>query len=317
MVISLASYVQEAAPEVRESARECFLSLGKELDRLLSKFLTEATCKTVKDILEKDAKRRTTNRSVETKRNSSARSSTQRSVATRSTSNRLRISQNFEKDLSEVNEINSALMNEDWKIRFRTLEKIAAGILEDVETNSNNSRILSLIDALCRTITDHNSKVSMQSLSTLKDLVPKMKWALQPNLGLLISSIVVTLGSSSMALRNLSKEICDIIMGSCEPVYIIGPFTSAVNVANPRARAVLINCVNKVIGDVYEKKPSLVKKLAVPLMYKIVDDPNPEVKEQAEKLVFNMKNVLGDQFLKHAPENKSEKIREIIGKNNS
>ncbi|OMJ93827.1 hypothetical protein SteCoe_3153 [Stentor coeruleus] len=314
MVISLASYVQEAAPEVRESARECFLSLGKELDKLLSKFLTDSTCKTVKDILERDAKRKTTNRSVEPKRNSSTRS-TKRSIATRSTSNRLRISQNFEKDLSEVNEINSALMNEDWKIRFRTLEKIAAGILEDVENNQNNSRILSLIDALCRTITDHNSKVSMQSLSTLKELVPKMKWALQPNLGLLISSIVVTLGSSSIALRNISKEICDIIMESCEAIYIIGPFTSAINVANPRARAVLVSCVNKVLQEVYEKKPGLVKKLAVPLMYKIVDDPNIEVKEQAEIMVCNMKVVLGDEFLKHAPENKSEKIREIIGKN--
>lgn len=333
--------MQEAAPEVRTSARECFMSLGKDADKILMKFLTENMYKSVKDSLEKDAKkrsmlkstefRRTSSISINTKNHenepldtgrsrerqnnakSSARSSTLGSAITRST-NRLRISDNFERDLSVINEINSALMNEDWKIRFKTIEKISAGILEDVEANQNNNKILSLIDALCRAITDQNSKVSMQSLATLKELVPKLKWALKPNLGLLISSVVVTLGSSSLALRNASKDICEVVMENCEPVYIIGPFISAVNVANPRAKTVLINCVNGVIEDAYQKKPNLVKKYAVPLMYRIVDDPNPEVKEQAERFIFKVKELLGEDFLKNAPEKKIDKIRRIIDK---
>ena len=114
LINSLANYIQDAAPEVRESARECFLALGRDLDRVLSKYLPESIYKNVKDQLEKDSKRKSFNRSAEPIRTSSISSVKKRTISSkRSSSNRLRISQNLENDISYINRINTDLHSED------------------------------------------------------------------------------------------------------------------------------------------------------------------------------------------------------------
>ena len=315
LINSLANYIQDAAPEVRESARECFLALGRDLDRVLSKYLPESIYKNVKDQLEKDSKRKSFNRSAEPIRTSSISSVKKRTISSkRSSSNRLRISQNLENDISYINSINTDLHSEDWKIRFGALEKIHGGIIEELNSEQSSMKLLSLIDCLCRTITDQNSKVSHHSLTSLQDLIPKMQSSIEPHLGLLITSLVVTLGSSNPGIRDCTNKICEDIVFMCDSSVAIGPFTSAINVANPRARALLVSLISKIIEDVYKKKPNLITKFAIPLIYKIIDDPHVEVKEEAKKFAIIMYNILGEGLLKNASEAKSSKIKEIIRK---
>ena len=92
----MAGYIQEASPEVRESAKDCFLALGRDIDRVISKYLTENVLKSVKDIIEKEARKRTTGKS-ETKRRSISLKSTPRRTVSRNPSNRIKINSNFER----------------------------------------------------------------------------------------------------------------------------------------------------------------------------------------------------------------------------
>ena len=94
----LSSYLQDASPEVRESARECFSSLGRDLDRVLKKYLPENLLNVVKEELEKNAKRKSFGRSAESIRTNSISHSQKRSICTRSSSNRLRVSQDIVKE---------------------------------------------------------------------------------------------------------------------------------------------------------------------------------------------------------------------------
>lgn len=304
--------MQEAAPEVRESARECFLTLGKDLDKILSKYLPDNTKRVVKDIIEKDAKRRVTNKSESRTRSISSKSTQRRSSISRSSSNRLRISQNLQEDVNLIQDINADLNSEDWKIRQKTLTKISSNLIEECKLKKNTPKLISLFDCFCRTINDPNSKISQQSLSTLKDLIPKLGQSLEPNLGLLISTLIGPMGSSSQSIRENAKEICDLILDSCDHLFIIGPFTSAINVANPKARSMLIDVVAKTISTVYEKKPLLLNKFAVPLLCKVIEDPNLVVREQAEKLAVGLFRLGGEQIFAQIPSSKQEKVREAI-----
>ena len=65
IVVYLAGFIQDASPEVRQSARECFFALGREMDRVLVKYLNESLYKMVKELMDKDVKRKTFNRSAE------------------------------------------------------------------------------------------------------------------------------------------------------------------------------------------------------------------------------------------------------------
>lgn len=304
--------MQEAGLEVRESARECFLVLGKDMDKVLSKYLPENTLKSVKDILEKDAKRRLTDKSDSRHRSASTKSTLRRSSVTRSTSNRLRISQNLQEDVNFIQDINADLNSEDWKVRLRTLHKISSGLQEECKAKKNTPKLVSLFDCFCRTINDPNSKIAQQSLATLKELIPVFGPCLEPNLGFLISSLVGPMGSTNQGIRDMTREICELTLESCDHLFVIGPFTSAVNVANPKARSMLIDIVGKTINTVYEKKPLLLNKFAVPLLCKVIDDPNQIVREQAEKFAVGLYRLMGEQILAQVPSVKQEKIREAI-----
>jgi hypothetical protein len=95
MVIAVAGYVQEASPDVRDSAKECFAVLGRDLDKVLSKYLPENVLKSVKEILDRD-RRRNSNKS-EPKRRAVSLKSTARRTMSRNASNRIKILQNFDK----------------------------------------------------------------------------------------------------------------------------------------------------------------------------------------------------------------------------
>ena len=316
IIICIASYVQDASPEVRDNAKDCFDVLGNDLERILIKYLPETTLKVVKGIMEKDRKRGTTSRhrnrtrgSLRTQRSKSSGSSLSKSKK------RVRISQDFSENISEVTELVKGLSSNNWKTRMSCLEKVISGITEVINQGSNSTKMFSLIDCMCKCIIDPNSKISIDSLENLNKLIPELKSSLDSQLGLLLSSLVITLGSSNQQIKELSKEVCTNITKNCNPVAVIRPYISAVNIANPKAKIHLLACIAQITEAVHKLKPAITSKFVVPLIYKIVDDPSSEVKEQCEKLALTTYALIGETLFKNPSESKVAKVKEIISKN--
>jgi CLASP N terminal len=236
------------------------------------------------------------------------------SISTRSTSGRLRISQNFEKNSSVISSINMSLNSEDWKVRLSTLEKISSGIIEECNANNKSSSLLSLIDCLCRVMTDKNLKVCQKALETLKEVIVTSKESLEPHLALIVNSLVVGLGSNSVSIRECSNLICKDILDNCGPIFSIVPFASAINIANPKAKSALLSVISQLLQPVHLKKPNLLPKLIIPIINKTIEDPHPEVRSEAENLTILMYEILGDAMLKNTTELKATRIKNIIQK---
>jgi hypothetical protein len=98
----------------------------------------------------------------------------------------------------------------------------------------------------------------------------------------------------------------------CAASSIVQPLVNAMNNSNNRAKPALLVTLSELLEEVHATRPSLINKYVVPLVLKLADEPNSEVRTESHKLIRRLHVVVGSLLLDYTPASKVQKVLEIL-----
>mmetsp|Transcript_34183 Transcript_34183/g.59789 ORF Transcript_34183/g.59789 Transcript_34183/m.59789 type:complete len:1228 (+) Transcript_34183:443-4126(+) len=317
MVQVLAEYITDASPDVRASARSALKKLQElipsDFDRLLKRRLNEATIKRLKSMLDKDS----TMLSPSTKRTlrsadvtslgqsftgRSKLSNDSRASGMRKSGSRFKLIDTkeppeFEQLLTLSEEMNS----QDWKSRYDTINRVTELTTQCMPALAASTKILTVVDIFSRALNDQNLKVNLHSLNCLIKVVPTMKTSLDSHLGLLMTALAGPLGSANSSVRDTASDVLSLLKEHCTATNIVHPLVQTIHNANNRAKPTLLYTLSEILEDVHAARPSLIKKHVVPLVIKLSEDANADIRSESQKLMRRLQEVVGELLTDYLP----------------
>ncbi|CAG9326070.1 unnamed protein product [Blepharisma stoltei] len=315
----LGTYISDASPEVRASAREALNILSsiipsaQEHDRLLANSLTDNTYRKVKENTKQKEK------IIPLKKKhmkSEIKMPLNQTDNFRMTSPRKQELETDPNTNPEENDIIVKMLDEmndnEWKMRHETVGKLGEMVAENPNSFKKSQKMIPLISILAKGLSDPNLKVNIHALGVMIKIIPPLNHTLEPHLGMVIGSLLPSLGSANSSIREIAKEVVSTLLKYADHHTLLLPFIAAIPNANNRSKSSLLNFIIETIPKVSERRPQLIQKHVVPLMFRCMDEPKADVREETNRLVKKVYDLLGSALLESAPSSKLQRIMDIL-----
>ena len=312
----LTEYLSDASFDVRNNSKEAVISYSEgfaneiEFEKSISRFISDSAKKKIMEAVRNKSFRTSSplKRSAQREfRSSIGLEKNSRASRTRSIG--------FTQEPSEfelISKYQVDMQSSEWKLRYETITSLQELTARHSKYLKTSSKLITVLDLFCKGLTDSNLKVHIHSLNALNKIIPDLNKSIEPNLTVLFTGLVPGLGSANSSIREIAKTVSFCIYEHCEASAVMVAASSVVSSANPRAKITLVGIVCETAENVYEKKPALLAKYAVPLAVKLAEDSKADVKDSAMKLVKRLYIVMGDAFFTAIPSGKSQKVLEIL-----
>ena len=189
---TLAIYTSDANAEVRNNSKSALKALTAyapimELEKVLQRGLTEANMQRIREVLYETGtaspmRRNYTRGGIQSadkpemrKTEYVSRASARPGATVKSAGFRKTPSRNYEKEPLEFEQIpllTSNMNNSNWNTRFETINTIVSLVTNHKDAVLRSSKLVHVVDIMCKGCLDNNLKVVIHSLGSLMKVLP-------------------------------------------------------------------------------------------------------------------------------------------------
>ena len=326
MLNLLNDFSTDASSEVREAAKQAMGSFkatftsDSELNKVLSKYIDNAGIRRYTSIpnLDRTAEFKPLRSSsvvekfpkptIREKQEIKSAGAKVQHIRIRAQNSNLQIPE-FDKIASIITEIS----HKDWKVRLEGLGKLEELVTRYSAELQNSTKILSILDCFSKLMTDSNLKVNIHALESFNLVIPKLVDTLETSLALVIGAIMHNANSLNSVVRDLAGQVCETLKMHCSAVSLLVPFCSTISNTNPKARLIVVRTLTEIVPYIPDSKSLLLKKHIVPVLFKLLEDPSCEIREENNRLVKVVHSSLGSWLIEKASSGRVSKLLEIVG----
>lgn len=326
MLNLLNDFSTDASSEVREAAKQAMASFkatftsDNELNKVLSKYLDNTGIRRYTSIpnLDRTAEfkplrsssvvEKSPKPTIREKQEIKSAGAKVQHVRIRAQNSNLQIPE-FDKIASIITEIS----HKDWKVRLEGLSRLEELVTRYSAELQCSTKILSILDCFSKLMSDSNLKVNIHALESFNLVIPKLVDTLETSLPLVIGAIMYNANSLNSVVRDLAVQVCETLKMHCSAVSLLVPLCSTISNTNPRARLIVVKSLTEIVPYIPDSKSFLLKKHIVPVLFKLLEDPSSEIREENSRLVKVVYSSLGSWLIEKASSGRVSKLLEIVG----
>jgi hypothetical protein len=326
MLSLLNDFSTDASSEVREAAKQAMCSFkatfrsDNELNKVLSKYLDNTGIRRYTSIpnLDRTAEfkplrsssvvEKSVKPTIREKQEIKSAGAKVQHIRIRAQNSNLQIPE-FDKIASIITEIS----HKDWKVRLEGLSRLEELVTRYSAELQSSTKILSILDCFSKLMNDSNLKVNIHALESFNLVIPKLVDTLETSLPLVIGAIIYNANSLNSVVRDLAVQVCETLKIHCSAISLLVPFCSTISSTNPKARQIVVKTLTEIVPNIPDSKSFLLKKHVVPVLFKLLEDPSCEIREESTRLVKVVYSSLGSWLIEKAQSGRVSKLLEIVG----
>ncbi|XP_074645320.1 TOG array regulator of axonemal microtubules protein 1-like isoform X2 [Tubulanus polymorphus] len=317
-------FITDGSPETRYYGRRIFYMLmsHQDFNKMLNKHVQGPTLRNVQDVIENlrtkglgdkpvDSTSARSRRSGQgTRSGSLSRGSSASSGIDGLASAGHRPKRTDDATLEEIKEMNGQLSANDWKDRYKGIQRMLDMVENNTDVVGNN--IVKIYDRFMPRLQDSNSKVNLFALQTQLQLIPLLKDYLPQVINMLIPNVANNLSSKNKDIYTTAVEILDGLVEYMDGSVLLSPFVNLATQGNPRIKPDMVEKVSYLVPRVYSRKQKHVVNHVFPLVWSLlgsatgsgaVHGATGNIHKATAKLVNSLYAQMGQSFLDHASSN--------------
>ena len=149
-----------------------------------------------------------------------------------------------------------------------------------------------IFDAFVPRLSDSNSKINLQALESLLNILPMFRFDLSAVNSLLVTTLSTNLASNTPGVKSLSEDGITLLVNVANVEELLQPFASVIVYGNLRVRPFLITKLAEFVEQAYLTKSTLVVKHILPIIGVLLDETKLE-KRIVSQLVKSLYNCFG------------------------
>lgn len=177
-----------------------------------------------------------------------------------------------------------------------------------------------VFDQLTKRLTDGNSKVVIQSLTTISSVLhmEDVKDRSGMYLNTLVPALAQVLGSTNEKIRGMAHTTVDTLCREIDNTLLIQNMAHCTSQGGVRGKPAMLEKLNAVALDVYPRKPQLVTRHVLPAVLAIVNEKSSEIRAASSKVLCTLAYMMGPQFYDYTgtlPSHTQKRVRDMLGSN--
>jgi len=169
------------------------------------------------------------------------------------------------------------LESSNWSERYEGLDDMYDIVCTKPNEAANN--IIKIFDKFCPRLADPNSKVNLYALQTLSRCIPILGHSMTSASTLVIENLKTSLASKNDAIYQAAKNCLHTMVKHVDNSYLLQPLCTTVQYSNVRNKPEFAECLADTIIPVWKKKPSLINRLVLPLLWNFLSTANSGVSQ--------------------------------------
>jgi len=157
-------------------------------------------------------------------------------------------------------------------------------------------KLIPMTDHILARLGDGNSKIVLQALKILGDVVKLYSSKLEPSAPSLVAGVSQSIAAALSSIRQAAEAVMAAIVACLDPVVLLQPVCSAIEYGNPRSRSYMLHTLQGFILRAHRSKPQLLFKFAIPVLCKLLEEHKGEVKTATTQLLSHLHASLGDEL---------------------
>ncbi|XP_076464551.1 TOG array regulator of axonemal microtubules protein 1-like isoform X2 [Babylonia areolata] len=284
-----AQFVMDSSQETRYYGRKILwlLMSHQDLERMLAKYLPANTLRNIQDVVESLRNKGLGEKPSETASARARRSghvsrmgSTLRGGSASSNMDgfnngtppaRRRMGRTDEATMEEIKAMINQLGAREWRDRYDAVNTFLEMCVERPDTVSMH--IVKIFDKFLPRLQDSNSKVNLQALKVMQQVVPMLKEALPSVVSMAVASVVPNLSSKNRDINITAAAILDSYMEHLDQSLLIQPFANQAQCATGQSKAEMVVKVAYLADRVYPRKPKQIVLHVLPLLWHLLAAP--------------------------------------------
>ncbi|XP_071963781.1 TOG array regulator of axonemal microtubules protein 1-like [Antedon mediterranea] len=345
VLVAAAKFTLDASQETRYYGRKIFHALihHEDFDRLLKKHVNAKDLTSLRDILENirtkgmgdkpsdtpsaRAKRGVSNSRLNSSSNSrekvsSASSDVQTTPPSSSVKKGRRSGKVEEQYAESIKMLHKNLSSTEWMVRLKGIQTLQDLCVENPDIITSN--IVKVFDAFVLRLQDPNSKVNVQALQTMEEIVPRLAEYLPAVIQRVAPALASNLASKNSSIAKTSSEILDLLMKYMDPPVLVQPFCNATEYGNTRVKPPMIKKLSDLSSMVWPRKQQPVIRFIVPILGHLLSNMSGSgavhggtgnIREATNTLAKTLYSLMGDSLFQHStslPPRQQKALRDLV-----
>ena len=190
--------------------------------------------------------------------------------------------------------ITTGLMSSDWQTRLSSLNDLDVFVGSSPE--ASKSHVIKIFDALNERLSDGNTKVCMQALNTLDQVMPVLEESLSKVINTLVPKLAGNMANSNASIRSRSRQCMESLSKQLDSYQLLESFASAITYGNSRVKPLMLDLFVDLVEPAFDLKPQVVTKYVLPVAFGLMSERKADVREANRRLVQTLYILMGDEL---------------------
>ncbi|XP_033112244.1 TOG array regulator of axonemal microtubules protein 1-like, partial [Anneissia japonica] len=227
-----------------------------------------------------------------------------------------------EQSAESIKTLHKDLSSSEWTVRLKGINTLQDMCVENPDLIAGN--IVKVFDAFILRLQDSNSKVNLQALQTMEDIVPRLAEYLPAVVQRIVPSLASNLASKNSSIAQTSSGILDLLMEHVDPAVLVQPFCNATQYGNTRVKPPMIRKLSDLSAMVWPKKQQSIIRFMLPVLDHLLSNMSGSgavhggtgnIRDATNALAKKLHSLMGDSLFQHcnglAPR-QQKALRELI-----
>eukprot|EP00943_MAST-04B_sp_MAST-4B-sp1_P006833 g6833.t1 len=190
------------------------------------------------------------------------------------------------------------MSSSDWRRRQEAVVSTTDLLCKHASTlQPNSERLMAAFDHIIPRLGDNNSKVCLTTLRAMSELLPATRAQVVEVVPSLLPAVAANLASASKPIISAANTVLD-MLESCVPLPTLFPTQVSLCVhSNPRVQASMLNRVADLIPAMYDLRPRLVQRHAVPAVLRLTNNARGELRMATNRSLHMLYRAMGDDLV--------------------
>ena len=211
------------------------------------------------------------------------------------------------------------MSSSDWRRRQEAVVSTTDLLCKHASTlQPNSERLMAAFDHIMPRLGDNNSKVCLTTLRAMTELLPATRAQVVEVVPSLLPAVAANLASASKPIISAANTVLD-MLESCVPLPTLFPTQVSLCVhSNPRVQASMLNRVADLIPAMYDLRPRLVQRHAVPAVLRLTNNARGELRMATNRSLHMLYRAMGDDLVQavraaHIPSSAKDQALTSLG----
>ncbi|XP_028409704.1 TOG array regulator of axonemal microtubules protein 1-like isoform X3 [Dendronephthya gigantea] len=220
-------------------------------------------------------------------------------------------------DQEDIGRLVEQLSSKDWQDRILAIDSME----EIIETRLSlfTSNIVKIMDGFSPRLLDNNSKVNLHALQCLERVIPTLRDSLNSCVASVVPILAKNLASKNNNIGNMAENVLNSFIKHLDNARLLQPLGHFILVSpgGIQNRPSAVKKLLIIIKDVYPRKPNLVLKHALPVLWKLLESSSSasygsgNMKESVKSLANLLYSLMGESLFDQA-QTKSHRLRQKL-----